>query len=140
MLAPIRTSITTNLGVLQSSLFTKYRPLFAFLQRQAPPVASEVQRAYVGAVRTYFETGFRRYIRSLGWIKVWKPLVLWFRMCLIPGLQARTVEKPDTIVTGAGDGGPETNVDIERLEYASIEGPGPVLAYMAENKSHVSSR
>lgn len=59
--------------------------------------------------------------------------------CLIPGLQARTVEKPDTIVTGAGDGGPETNVDIERLEYASIEGPGPVLAYMAENKSHVSS-
>ena len=29
-----------------------------------------IQRAYVGAVRTYFETGFRRYIRSLGWIKV----------------------------------------------------------------------
>lgn len=80
MLAPIRTSITTNLSVLQSSLFTKYRPLFAFLQRQAPPVASEVQRAYVGAVRTYFETGFRRYIRSLGWIKVWRPLALWFRM------------------------------------------------------------
>ncbi|KIP07046.1 hypothetical protein PHLGIDRAFT_30209 [Phlebiopsis gigantea 11061_1 CR5-6] len=118
LLTPIRTSITTNLSVLQSSLFMKYRPLFAFLQRQAPTVASEVQRAYVGAVRTYFETGFRRYIRSLGSIK------------------ARTVEKPDNIVTGAGEGGPEWEVDTGRLEYARIDGPGPVLAYMAENKSH----
>lgn len=70
LLTPIRNSITTNLNMLQTSLFSKYRPLFAFLQRQAPQVASEVQRAYVGTVRTYFETGFRRYIRSLGWIKV----------------------------------------------------------------------
>ena len=42
------------------------------------------------------------------------------------------------IVTGAGDGGPEWDVDIERLEYARIDGPGPVLAYMADNKTHVS--
>jgi vacuolar protein sorting-associated protein 52 len=62
--------MTTNLSVLQTSVFLKYRSLFAFLQRQAPNVASEVQRAYVGTVRTYFETGFRRYIRSLTWIKV----------------------------------------------------------------------
>ena len=48
----------------------KYRPLFIFLQRHAANVANEVQRAYVGAVRTYFETGFRRYLRSLGWVKV----------------------------------------------------------------------
>ncbi|GJE84132.1 Vps52-domain-containing protein [Phanerochaete sordida] len=118
MLGPIRTNVTTNLNMLQTSLWSKYRPLFAFLQRQAAPVASEVQRAYVGTVRTYFETGFRRYIRSLGYIKT------------------RLVEKTDTIVTGAGEGGPEPDVDVERLEYARIDGPGPVLAYMADDKAH----
>ena len=47
------------------------------------------------------------------------------------------VDKPDTIVTGAGEGGPDPGVNIDRLEYARIEGPGPVLAYMADNKAHV---
>jgi hypothetical protein len=70
LLQPIRTSVTTNMQVLQTSIILKYKPLFAFLQRQAPNVAQEVQRAYVGAARTYYETGFRRYSRSLGWIKV----------------------------------------------------------------------
>ena len=48
------------------------------------------------------------------------------------------MEKPDTIVTGAGEGGPEADVNIKRLEYARIDGPGPVLAYMADDKTHVS--
>jgi hypothetical protein len=56
--------------VIQTSILLKYHPLFAFLQRQAPNVAHELQRAYVGAARAYYETGFRRYVRSLGWIKV----------------------------------------------------------------------
>lgn len=56
--------------VLQTSIILKYKPLFVFLQRQASSVAQEVQRAYVGTARTYYETGFRRYSRSLGWIKV----------------------------------------------------------------------
>ncbi|KAI0092077.1 Vps52-domain-containing protein [Irpex rosettiformis] len=118
LLNPIRTSMTTNLNVLQTSIFLKYRTLFAFLQRQAPNVASEVQRAYVGTVRTYFETGFRRYIRSLGVIK------------------ARTTERTETIVASAGEGGPEPEVEIDRLAHAQIDGPGPVLAYMAEEKAH----
>ena len=75
LLAPIRTSMSTNLSVIQTSVFLKYRSLFAFLQRQAPSVANEIQRAYVGAARTYFETGFRRYIRSLNWIKASTRLV-----------------------------------------------------------------
>lgn len=70
LLQPIRTSVTTNMQVVQTSIFLKYRSLFGFLQRQAANVAQEVQRAYVGAARTYYETGFRRYSRSLGWIKV----------------------------------------------------------------------
>ena len=70
MLEPIRTSMTTNLQMLQSSVWMKYRPLFVFLQRHASTVANEVQRAYVGTVRTFYETGFRRYLRGLGWVKV----------------------------------------------------------------------
>lgn len=56
--------------VMQTSVLIKYRPLFAFLKRQAAPVAHELQRSYVGAARVYYETGFRRYARSLGVIKV----------------------------------------------------------------------
>ena len=56
--------------VIQTTAFLKYRPLYAFLLRRAPNVATEVQKAYVAAARTYYETGFRRYMRSLGWVKV----------------------------------------------------------------------
>lgn len=70
LLQPIRTSVTTNMQVIQTSVFLKYRPLFAFLQRKASAVGQEIQRAYISAARTYYETGFRRYCRSLGWIKV----------------------------------------------------------------------
>jgi hypothetical protein len=70
LLQPMRTSITTNMQVMQTSIFVKYRALYAFLQRQAPNVAGEVQKTYTGTARTYYETGFRRYVRSLGWIRV----------------------------------------------------------------------
>lgn len=65
LLQPIRTNMSTNMHVLQTSVLLKYRPLFVFLQRNASDVANEIQRAYVGAARMYYETGFRRYIRSL---------------------------------------------------------------------------
>ncbi|ETW83870.1 hypothetical protein HETIRDRAFT_155219 [Heterobasidion irregulare TC 32-1] len=116
LLQPIRTSMTTNMQVVQSSVFLKYRPLYAFLQRQAPNVAQEVQKAYVSAARTYYETGFRRYMRTLGWIK------------------ARTIEKADTLVSEATE--KKIDVDIERLEHARIEGPGVTLAYMADDKAY----
>jgi vacuolar protein sorting-associated protein 52 len=70
LLHPIRASVTTNMQVLQTSVLLKYRPLFAFLQIRASAAAAEIQRAYAGAARTYYETGFRRYIRSLTAIKV----------------------------------------------------------------------
>jgi vacuolar protein sorting-associated protein 52 len=56
--------------VIQTSVLLKYSPLYAFLQRHASNVAHELQRSYVGAARMYYETGFRRYARSLGVIKV----------------------------------------------------------------------
>lgn len=117
LLQPIRTSVTTNMQVMQTSIFVKYRALYAFLQRQAPNVASEVQKAYTSTARTYYETGFRRYVRSLGWIK------------------ARTPEKPESIIAGNGDnGGPY--LDQDRLAYAKMDGPSVILAYMADDKTH----
>jgi len=65
LLQPIRTNMSTNMLVLQTSVLLKYRSLFAFLQRNAIDVANEIQRSYAGAARTYYETGFRRYIRTL---------------------------------------------------------------------------
>ncbi|EDR12808.1 vacuolar sorting protein [Laccaria bicolor S238N-H82] len=113
---PIRSSVTTNMQVIQTSILLKYQPLFAFLQRQAPNVAHELQRAYVGAARTYYETGFRRYVRSLGWIK------------------ARSLEKFETIVTSENE--KDISTDLGRLQHAKIDGPGATLAYMADDKAH----
>ena len=62
--------MTTNMHVIQTTVILKYRPLYAFLLRRAADVATEIQKAYIAAARTYYETGFRRYMRSLGWIKV----------------------------------------------------------------------
>ncbi|KAJ7590860.1 vacuolar sorting protein [Mycena floridula] len=112
---PIRGSVTTNMQVMQTSVLLKYRPLFAFLQRQAPTVASELQRSYIGAARVYYETGFRRYARSLGYIK------------------ARTIEKFELITTSGDD---SSAMDLERLSYGKIEGPGVALAFMADDKAH----
>ncbi|GLB33953.1 putative vps52 / Sac2 family protein [Lyophyllum shimeji] len=113
---PIRGNVTTNMQVIQTSVLLKYNGLFAFLQRQAPNVAHEVQRSYVGAARVYYETGFRRYARSLGWIK------------------ARSVEKHESIV--ASDREKDLHFDLERLGHAKIDGPGVILAYMADDKTH----
>ncbi|EIN10314.1 Vps52-domain-containing protein [Punctularia strigosozonata HHB-11173 SS5] len=115
---PIRSSVTTNMQVLQTSVFLKYQPLFAFLQRQAPNVAQEIQRAYVGAARTFYETGFRRYARSLGYIKT------------------RNTETFQTITASAGEKGSDWELNDARLALSRIDGPGVTLAYMADDKSH----
>ena len=70
ILKPIKSSMTTNMQVIQTSVLLKYRPLYTFLQRRAPNVALEFQKSYIAAARVYYETGFRRYTRSLSWIKV----------------------------------------------------------------------
>lgn len=63
--SPLRSSLSTNMPILQSILLKSYRPLYSFLSHHAPRVAIDVQRSYVAAARLYFETGFRRYERSL---------------------------------------------------------------------------
>ncbi|KAJ2986509.1 hypothetical protein NUW54_g9742 [Trametes sanguinea] len=107
----LRTFFLSLLEPIKSNRFT------FFLQRHAPNVAHEIQRTYAATVRTYYETGFRRYLRGLSWIK------------------ARTVEKSDTIVSGAGEA-PDLEPDPARLSYAHVEGPSVIMAYMADNKNH----
>lgn len=70
LLTPYRTSISTNIQVLQSSSLMKYRDFFTFLQRHAARQAHEVQKYYVSTVQWYYETGFRRYTRALEKIRV----------------------------------------------------------------------
>ncbi|KAI0068809.1 vacuolar sorting protein [Artomyces pyxidatus] len=118
LLHPIRTSMTTNMQVMQTSVFLKYRSLYTFLLRNAPSVATEVQKAYVSAARTYYETGFRRYMRSLGWVKT------------------RSAEKENGFLSGLDVQDKQADVDLERLNYARIEGPGVTLTYMADDKSY----
>jgi len=124
--------------VLQTTVFLKYRPLYAFLLRHAANVATEVQKAYVATARTYYETGFRRYMRSLGWIKVCEdvrqspaPFVL---ICI---MQARTIEKDPGLVSALDGPEKQTETYLERLNHARIEGPGITLAYMADDKTFV---
>ncbi|KAG6869319.1 hypothetical protein C0993_000072 [Termitomyces sp. T159_Od127] len=132
---PIRGSVATNMQVLQTSVLLKYAALFAFVHRQAPDVAHEIQRSYVAAARVYYETGFRRYIRSLTWIKVPLFLRLVSNADVSPP-QARFVEKHEPIV--ASERAQDAQVDLERLAYAKIVGPGVTLAYMADDKSHTA--
>jgi hypothetical protein len=83
-------------------------------------VATELQKAYVATARTYYETGFRRYMRSLGWIK------------------GRTTEKDPGLVSGLDVPERQADAFLERLSYARIDGPGATLAYMADDKSYVA--
>lgn len=117
LLHPIKDSVTTNVQVLQSSVYVKYRSLFSFLQRKAEPVAKEIQDLYIAAARTYYETAFRRYIRSLGW------------------LRSKVTEKFEALVSLSvhQDG---SRLDHERLAYAKIDGSSVILAYMADDKTH----
>ncbi|KAI6047442.1 vacuolar sorting protein [Pisolithus marmoratus] len=117
LLRPIKDSVTTNVQVLQSSVYLKYRPLFSFLQRKAEPVAKEIQDSYIAAARTYYETAFRRYIRSLGW------------------LRSKVTEKFEALVTLSVQQD-SSRLDHERLAYAKIDGPSVILAYMADDKTH----
>ncbi|KAH9006926.1 vacuolar sorting protein [Lactarius hatsudake] len=116
LLQPIRASMTTNMHVVQTTVFLKYRPLYAFLMRHAPNVATELQKAYVATARTYYETGFRRYMRSLGWVK------------------GRTTEKDPGLVSALDGPEKQTEAHLERLRHSRIEGPGATLTYMADDK------
>lgn len=99
----IKASVTTNLQVLQTSILLRHhRPLYAFLARQMPRVAIDVQRSYVAAARLYFETAFRRYARSLGVVR---------KRWVEPGASSSSL-----ITDPAPSGGKYAEKSIERLQ------------------------
>lgn len=119
--------LSTNMGVLQTGVLLKYQPFYAFLLKQAPRLAKQVERGYVNAARAYYETGFRRYARALGQIR------------------ARTVEKNDligvvsseaaaAILSGTQEGMKQA---YERLKFAEVDEGAVVLAYMVDDKELV---
>lgn len=124
--APLRSSLSTNLPVLQSVLLRSYRPLFMFLSQHAPRVAIDVQRAYVAAARLYFETGFRRYERSLAKIRDKE--------------KARRYEQSQNIAFAEPSSKPAFDPwmpDPSTLDNVKIaDGPAVTLAYLADDASY----
>lgn len=137
VIQPIKTSMTTNMQVLQTSVLVKYRILYEFLQNFAEDVAKEIQRTYVVAARVYYETGFRRYTRSLGWIKVCSCIAssTEFQQLINLSLQSRITVKSDLIA--ALDNSASFSADEGQLSCSRIDGPAVVPAYLGEDKSHV---
>lgn len=135
LIRPLRsasTGLSTNLAVLQTSLLLKYQPFYAFVLRQSPKMAKQVERGYVNAARAYYETGMRRYARALGVIR------------------SRTTDKSELIGVVSSDAAlevlektqPGVQEAYERLKYAQLDMEGAeaqvTLAYMADNKELVS--
>ncbi|GMK57343.1 hypothetical protein CspeluHIS016_0401770 [Cutaneotrichosporon spelunceum] len=125
LIRPLRSAskgLSTNLAVMQTSLLLKYQPFYAFLLRQSPRHAKQVERGYVNAARAYFETGIRRYARALGLIR------------------ARAPDKSDLIgVVGTDEKPPKAM--YARLQYADLDGEGEseaavVLAYQADDPNY----
>jgi len=147
LLAPlnsIRTNVSTNLQVLQSSvlLAQHYRPLYAFLARHASRVSIDVQRAYVAAARLYFETGFRRYARVLTTIRnrslAQDVHVLMGEEVPAAGFGASAVAFLSRNARTEKDVDPHANDtwlqwDIKRLKCARSNGPTVLLAYQADD-------
>ncbi|CAH7689661.1 Sac2 family-domain-containing protein, partial [Phakopsora pachyrhizi] len=117
-LDPFRTSINTNLQITQSSILLKYQALFQFLQRHSPKISHDVQKAYVGTARWYFETGLRRYVRALEKIRSRG----WTRIGPISQLQ-----------------NPQFELDSSVVLQSRIATSGVILAYMAETANFKQS-
>ncbi|KAK0555530.1 Vacuolar protein sorting-associated protein 52 [Tilletia horrida] len=142
----IRSSVTTNLQVLQSSvlLAQHYRPLYAFLARHASRVSIDVQRAYVAAARLYFETGFRRYTRALTTIRnrsiPQEINILMGEEVPTAGFGANAVAFLSRTNKPANEVNPNANDpwlqwDVNRLACAKFNGPTVILAYQADDSN-----
>ncbi|RXK41097.1 hypothetical protein M231_01500 [Tremella mesenterica] len=136
LIKPLRSSskgLSTNLAVLQTSLLLKYQTFYAFLHRQSPRLAKQVERGYVNAARAYYETGMRRYCRALGQIKARS----------LEGIDVLGVVTSDPVITEGETSSSGVKETYERLVYAhsNIEGEDGsiVLAYMADDKDFLMS-
>ncbi|WVQ71945.1 hypothetical protein IAR50_001487 [Cryptococcus sp. DSM 104548] len=115
--------LSTNLAVLQTSLLLKYQPFYAFLHRHSPRIAKQVERGYVNAARSYYETAFRRYARSLTQIRARSP----------EKNEYIGVVSGEALLSGEKEGLQEA---YERLGYAEVGEGGVVLGFMVDDKDY----
>jgi hypothetical protein len=109
----------------------KYQPFYAFLLRQSPRIAKQVERGYVNAARAYYETGMRRYTRALSTIRARTP-----EKAEIMGVVSS--EAARDVLSGDQESLKGT---YDRLKYAELDmedDAGVVLAYLADEKDYVS--
>ncbi|PWN33922.1 uncharacterized protein FA14DRAFT_66301 [Meira miltonrushii] len=144
--APLRSSLSTNLPILQAVLLKSYRPLFMFLSHHAPRVAIDVQRAYVAAARLYFETGFRRYERSLGNLRDREKSKRGESSTSSLSFIDPAGKAVGLSTFGGLSGSSSATVndpwapDISQLDNAKIaDGPAVFLAYLADDSSYRTS-
>ena len=135
LIRPLRSAskgLSTNLAVLQTSLLLKYQPFYTFLVRQSPRLARQVERGYVSAARSYYETGFRRYCRALASIKARTPE----RSEPLGYVSTEAAQAPASVMAEG------IQQAYERLQFAPIDAEGQagnvVLAYMADDKDFVN--
>lgn len=69
LLKPYTTSVALPLDALQDALLP-LKPLFDFLRRHSARQAHDFQKGYSQTIRWYYETAFRRYVRSLESVRV----------------------------------------------------------------------
>ena len=100
----------------------KYAPLYAFLKRQEPRVAQEVERVYTNAARGYYETCLVRYTREA------------FRVA--PRFQELAIANSANAWESNEEPYEHENVK-QRLSYSSLEGPSVFLAYQSDDVNYV---
>ncbi|WVQ68345.1 uncharacterized protein L199_006552 [Kwoniella botswanensis] len=128
--------LSTNLAVLQTSLLLKYQPFYQFLLKNSPKIAKQVERGYVTSARSYYETGFRRYARSLGMIKS----RINERQELIGSLNNSDITAQNILMNGQQKGNSSSNMEKpeDRLRFKDLDVEGEdaavILGYMADEK------
>lgn len=135
LIRPLRSAskgLSTNLAVMQTSLLLKYQPFYSFLLRQSPRHAKQVERGYVNAARSYYETAMRRYTRALSTIRARTPE----KLELIGVVSAEEAAEP---VDRTPQSAKQTYGKLKFAELNMEDDEGAVvLAYTMDNKETVS--
>jgi hypothetical protein len=71
----------TNLSIVQTSIFLKFKDLFWFLMDRFIEVAAEVTTNYVAIIRQYYSSSFDKYLR----------MILKFHVCFEKGFIVRII-------------------------------------------------
>ncbi|CED85269.1 Vacuolar sorting protein VPS52/suppressor of actin Sac2 [Phaffia rhodozyma] len=137
ILNPISASVSTNLPTLQTGVLLKNKPLWEFLEREAPAIAAEIKRSYVWRTRGYYETSFRRYCRVIQTLKTRcpdtsEPIGSLTSSSSLPTTHLNT----STSAVKPNGGNEQTDRELEGslLANSRIEGEGVLLAWQADEK------